>query len=49
MMLEAKKNRKRTEADLQLLANRIQLLKNEELKALNKISETKSRAKEIQE
>jgi hypothetical protein len=46
-MLEAKCNRKRAEVDLQLLANRIALLKAEEAKALQKISVTKERAEEI--
>ena len=46
-MLDTKNNRKRAEADLQLLANRIALLRAEEQKAMSKISETKTRAKEI--
>lgn len=46
-MLDAKITRKRAEADLQLLANRIALLKVEETRALNKVSETKLRAQEI--
>ena len=46
-MLDLKNNRKRAEGDLQLLANRIALLRAEESKALGKISETKARAKEI--
>ena len=46
-MLDVKNNRKRAEADLQLLANRIALLRTEEAKAMVKISETKTRAKEI--
>jgi hypothetical protein len=46
-MLDVKNNRKRAEADLQLLANRIALLRAEEQKAISKINETKSRAKEI--
>lgn len=48
-MLEAKDHRKRAENDLQLLSNRIALLRIEEQKALEKISETKTRAKEIVE
>lgn len=48
-VLEAKITRKRAESDLQLLANRIALLKLEEHKALSKVHETKSRAKEILE
>lgn len=46
-MLDVKNNRKRAEADLQLLANRIALLRAEEQKAISKITETKTRAKEI--
>jgi len=46
-MLDAKCNRKRAEVDLQLLANRIALLKAEEAKALQKVTVTKGRAKEI--
>eukprot|EP00602_Paraphysomonas_sp_CaronLab_P009613 CAMPEP_0185021706 /NCGR_PEP_ID=MMETSP1103-20130426/4409_1 /TAXON_ID=36769 /ORGANISM="Paraphysomonas bandaiensis, Strain Caron Lab Isolate" /LENGTH=214 /DNA_ID=CAMNT_0027553401 /DNA_START=183 /DNA_END=827 /DNA_ORIENTATION=- len=46
-MLELKNNRKRAEGDMQLLANRIALLRAEEQKALNKVKETKTRAKEI--
>jgi hypothetical protein len=48
-ILDAKLNRKRAESDLQLLANRIALLKLEEQKALSKVQETKSRAQEILE
>ena len=48
-MIEAKLNRKRAEGDLQLLMNRISLLNSEEQKALNKITETKTRAHEIRE
>ena len=46
-MLELKNGRKRAETDLQLLSNRIALLRNEEQRAMNKITETKHRAKEI--
>eukprot|EP01032_Pedospumella_encystans_P021291 gene21291-24161_t len=46
-MLDAKLTRKRAESDLQLLSNRIALLKLEELKALHKVNETKQRADEI--
>ena len=46
-MLDLKNNRRRAEGDLQLLANRISLLRTEESKALGKIAETKARAKEI--
>ena len=48
-MLEAKDHRKRAESDLQLLANRLALLRLEEQKAMEKITETKIRAKEIVE
>lgn len=48
-MIEAKLSRKRAEGDLQLLMNRISLLHTEEHKALNKITETKTRAQEIRE
>lgn len=46
-MLEVKNNRKRAEGDLQLLENRILMLKGEEQKALLKVKETKSRASDI--
>ena len=46
-MLDAKLTRKRAETDLQLLANRIALLRMEEQKALQKGSETKAKADEI--
>jgi hypothetical protein len=48
-MLETKQERKRAETDLQLLANRIALLRLEEQKAANKVTETKMRAQEILE
>lgn len=48
-MLGMKLNRKRAETDLQLIANRIALLKAEEQKAMNKVMETKIRADEIVE
>ena len=48
-MLDVKQHRKRAESDLQLLANRIALLRVEEQKALNKVNETKARAEEILE
>ena len=48
-MLDIKINRKRAESDLQLLANRIALLRLEEQKAMNKVNETKTRAEEILE
>lgn len=46
-MLDIKNNRKRAEGDLQLLTNRIALLRAEEQRALMKVNETKSRATEI--
>ena len=46
-MLDAKLTRKRAESDLQLLSNRIALLKLEEQKALHKVTETRQRADEI--
>lgn len=46
-MLDVKNTRKRTEADLQLLANRIALLKMEEERAKFKVEETKRRADDI--
>lgn len=48
-MLDAKYTRKKAENDLQLLTNRIALLKLEEQKALEKVRETKDRATEILE
>lgn len=46
-MLEIKNNRKRAEGDLQMLENRILLLKSEEQRALNKVKETRIRANDI--
>jgi len=46
-MLDAKASRKRAEVDLQLLANRVALLKAEEAKALQKVNVTKARAGDI--
>lgn len=46
-MLDLRNGRKRAEADLQLLSNRLALLRNEESRAMTKITETKNRAKEI--
>lgn len=46
-MIEAKECRKRAENDLQLIANRIALLRFEEQRALEKVAETKARANEI--
>lgn len=48
-MMDAKGSRKRAENDLQLIANRIALLRIEEQKALEKVAETKARAMEIVE
>jgi hypothetical protein len=48
-MLDAKSTRKRAEVDLQLLANRVALLKAEEAKSLAKIHVTKTRAKNVVE
>ena len=42
-----KKARKQAEEDAKLLANRIALLKQEEIKTLKKIEETKAKAIEI--
>ena len=42
-----KKNRKQVNLEAQILANRIALLKQEELKTLKKIKETKNKADEI--
>ena len=47
LMIEAKSTRKRAEVDLQLLSNRIALLRQEEQKAKAKISVTKERANQI--
>lgn len=46
-LLALKRARKQIEADAQLLANRIALLKQEELKSWKKIEETKKKAREI--
>jgi len=46
-LLALKRARKQIESDAQLLANRIALLKQEELKAWKKIEETKKKAKEV--
>ena len=46
-LLALKKARKQIEADAQLLANRIALLKQEELRSWKKIEETKKKAKEV--
>ncbi len=47
--LEARHSRKKAEEDLQLLMNRIAILKAEEGKAMFKVNETKVRATEILE
>jgi len=46
-MLDAKNSRKRAEADVKLLQNRLKHLQMEEERAFKKVYETKSRAKEI--
>jgi hypothetical protein len=48
-LVEAKLMRKRVDEDARLLSNRIHLLKQEELKAIKKIEETKKKALEIVE
>lgn len=48
-LVDAKQQRKQSEGEAQLLANRIALLKAEETKAWKKIEETRARAKEIME
>jgi hypothetical protein len=44
---DAKKERKQVEKDAELLANRIALLKQEEMRTWKKIEETRKRAKEV--
>ena len=46
-MQAARIERKRTESELQIILNRVSLLRAEEQKGLNKITETKMRAKEV--
>mmetsp|Transcript_12819 Transcript_12819/g.16839 ORF Transcript_12819/g.16839 Transcript_12819/m.16839 type:complete len:304 (+) Transcript_12819:31-942(+) len=46
-MLDAKNARKRAEADVKLLQNRLKHLQMEEERAFKKVAETKARAKEI--
>ena len=46
-LAEAKQMRKRADEDARLLSNRIALLKQEEMKAMKKIEETKRKAQEI--
>jgi len=48
-LAEAKYIRKKAEEDAQLLANRIALLQAEERKAMKKVDETKTKAKEIRD
>lgn len=47
-MVQARNARKRAEEDVQLLANRLQHLRNEERKAWKRISETQDRAEHVQ-
>lgn len=46
-LVALKKARKQIDQDTQLLANRIALLKQEELKSWKKIEETKKKAREV--
>ena len=46
-LAEAKQMRKRADEDARLLSNRIALLKQEEMKAMKKIDETRRKAQEI--
>lgn len=46
-LLEVKRERKQIEQDAQLLANRIALLKQEELRSWKKIEETRRKAQEV--
>lgn len=46
-LVEAKSHRQKAEEETQLLSNRIALLKQEEVKTLKKIEETRNRAQEI--
>ena len=46
-LAEAKQMRKRADEDARLLSNRIALLKQEEMKAMKKIEETRRKAQEI--
>jgi hypothetical protein len=48
-LAEAKQMRKRADEDARLLSNRIALLKQEEMKAMKKIEETRRKAQEIME
>lgn len=47
-MLDAKKQRKRVEVDVQLLANRLTHLRTEDVRAQKRIEEANRRAKEIE-
>ena len=47
LMLESRNARKRAEADVQLLANRLQHLKFEEQRANAKIDETRKRTQQV--
>ena len=46
-LLDTRSNRKKVEADVQALANRVALLENEEKKLLGKIEDTKRKALEV--
>lgn len=46
-LAQLKKARKQIESDAQILANRIALLKQEEMKAWKKIEETKKKTREV--
>ena len=48
-LAEAKQMRKQADEDARLLANRIALLKQEEMKAMKKIEETRKKAQDIME
>lgn len=48
-LTEAKQMRKQADEDARLLANRIALLKQEEMKAMKKIEETRKKAQDIME
>ena len=48
-LADVKKDRKQVEKDAELLANRIALLKQEEMRTWKKIEETRKRAKDVLE
>lgn len=48
-LVDIKKDRKQVEKDAELLANRIALLKQEEMRTWKKIEETRKRAKDVLE